>query len=505
MKHYPGQKADVLNKDHKKQTEKTFGQEQEQCTEMYISSCRRKNMLTIPAVCALVKNRLFPSSLQWLNLVLFSAVLYFAWGETDETLRYTNVGSWVVWTIWWPLVIGATLFAGRIWCTMCHLRLVSDCFSGIGLNLDPPKVLEKHGIPVTLTMMVGLIILHSSVVSYDVHHIPHFTAIYLVILLIYAVAIGVVFKKGSFCRLFCPLVAFLGPYSQLSPTELRIQELGPCLKGGISDKKPCIRSCSNGILIPEQNSNESCILCFSCVKICPNDNIRFSFRPFLSDLLQCTNRSWVPAVVPVLLLGIIFQELGEEWDVFESLTLFLPKWISGHGIPETILGGYMWLETLWVNVVLPLLILLSAGTIARAFSPGRRISVMSHVKLYSVALLPMVFCMHLAKLLKNFNGKLGYVAYVFSDPLGHETAAAIKAGTLALPLPFFVTDRAMGHILIALVCCGVCASIYAMVRIADSAYPDEFKTGTLTVAPFVALFVILGIGFLLTIYNWLIV
>jgi|GEM_PF-1862988 len=464
---------------------------------------RRNNFLKIRVVSSIVRSNLFPSSMRWFNLMVMSGLIYFAWGANEASLRYTNLSSWVVWVIWWPFVVGATFFAGRLWCTMCHLRLVSDWFSAIGFKLTPPKWFERYGSSVTLTMVAGLIVLHSSVVSYGIHRIPRYTALYLVILIAYAMAVSLVFKKGTFCKLFCPLVSFFGPYSQLSPTELRSRDLGTCLKCGSNQKKKmCLRSCTNDMMMQMRNSNENCMLCFQCVKHCPNKNIRFSFRGFLADLWQNNNRSWASVLAGIIILGVIFQELGEEWETFEALTLALPGWLAGLGVPETILGGYMWLETLCVNIILPTALLGAAGAVA--WGLARRGTIFTYIKLYGVALLPLVFSAHFSKLIKKFNEKLGYAPHVFSDPFGRETAAAIEAGTLAKPLPFFVSNDTMGWILLLLVTCGICASIYASIRIARNAYPNEAGTAAITATPFIALYLACGWGFLMTISHWLI-
>jgi hypothetical protein len=204
-----------------------------------------------------------------------------------------------------------------------------------------------------------------------------------------------------------------------------------------------------------------------------------------------------------IILGIIFQELGEQWEVFEAVTLAAPQWLYSLAIPETIFGGYLWLETLFVNVAMPLLLVGLAGAIS--WAAVRRGSIMTYVKLYGVALLPLVFSTHFAKLIKIFNEKIGYATHVFADPFGNKTAAAIQAQTLETPAPFFVSNETMGWLLLGLVCAGIFASIYSSLRIARNAYPKANGTAAATVAPFIALYFICGVSFLMTIYHWLII
>lgn len=240
---------------------------------------RKTDLSNLPFFELMLKNKVFIKGLQFFNLIVLSALIYYSWGLTGEATRYTNLGSWVVWVIWWPFVIGSALLAGRLWCTMCHLRLISDWCSSIGAQKDIPPYLKHNFGSVSLIMLFGLVVLHSSVVSFDVHHIPHYTAIYLLILVAYAMLVSFIFKKGSFCKLFCPLVSFFSPYSLFSPTELRSGNKSQCYKcHHEGTERRCLENCPNDIIMQKQISNDTCLLCFQCVNSCENYNIRLNLR-----------------------------------------------------------------------------------------------------------------------------------------------------------------------------------------------------------------------------------
>jgi len=458
----------------------------------------RNNLLGIKFIREIVKSKLFPSALQVINLVMFLLLLIpLGWGVADKALRYTNFTSFMVWVIWWPTIVFAVLFAARAWCTTCHLRLIAKYVGRIGLQLKVPNFIKKYGTTITLLMLLGLFFLHSSVVSYHVNHFGGLTAWYLIILLGYTIIVSLIFKKGTFCKSMCPLVAFLGPYSRMSPTELRSADKETCRN---CKAKECIKNCTNNLYMGNLNNNEGCLLCFECVTNCPNDNIRFSFRPFLKDLWHTTKRSLAPAVAVVVLLGIIFEEVGEEWEIVDKATLAVPEALINLGIPGEILGGYHYLPSIWINLLFPLAIVGITALIAKALA--RKGSIVEYIEIYALGFVPLLFSLHLTKHWHKFNEKLGYLPYVLNDLSGVNTAAQISAKTLATPGPAFMPKTIEGWFLMALVASGLIASLYVVYKISKRSFEDEPSTGTKSMIPFFITISLTGIVFLLTIYNW---
>jgi len=248
------------------------------------------------------------------------------------------------------------------------------------------------------------------------------------------------------------------------------------------------------------DNNEGCLLCFECVKNCPEDNIRFSFRPFLTDLWYSTKRSLALALVIIILLGIIFEEVGEEWEVIEKATLVVPEALINLGIPGEIFGGYLYLELIWLNFLFPLAIVGITALIARALA-GKG-SIIGYIKTYALGFVPLIFSLHLAKHWHKFNGKLGYLPYVLNDSSGVTTAAEISTKTLAKPGPVFMSETIEGWFLMALATTGLIASLYVIYKISKTSFEDEPSIGTRSAIPFYLTILLCGIVFLLTIYNW---
>lgn len=456
-----------------------------------------KNMLQIDAVNRFVKSRSFPLVFQILNMAMIVFLIVSGWGITDESFRYTSITSFVVWVLWWPGIIFMGLFAARFWCTVCHLRLLAKYTGKVGFQFRVPPSVTRYGATVTVLIALGMFFLHSTVESYEVDHIAHLTAQYLTILIAFAVLVSFFFREGTFCKSLCPLVGFLGPYAKLSPTELRASNRALCLK---CTSKACQKQCSNNLYMGNLDNNEGCLLCFDCVKACPEDNIRFSFRPFLYDLWNARRKSAASALVVVLLLGIIFEEVGEEWDVVHRALTFVPSVIVQYaGLPERILGHYHWLESLWVNILFPLLVVSVAALFSRPVTG--KISALQYGKTYSIGLIPLLFSVHVAKHWHTFNSKFGYIEQVTSNVSANLTTSRMV--TEFKPASTFMPSSTEGMFMLAMVLAGTISSLFVIHKLSQKAFDMPRRHRLQSAVPFYLLTSMIGTVFLLTMYHWL--
>ena len=455
----------------------------------------KNNLLNNRFINPAVKSSFFPAVFQFLNLAFFIILVLVGLGVTDEAFRYTNLSSFVVWVIWWPMVVIVALFAGRAWCTICHLKPVGDWINRVGFQWKPPRFLYRSGTSLSLIAVVGMFVLHSSVVSYEVNHLAHLTAWYLIFLFAYCVLIALFFEKGAFCRAFCPLIGFFDLYTRLSPTELRVVDKEVCQACDV--KKECVAKCPANLYLKTVNSNEGCLLCFDCVKNCSRDNIRFSIRPFFKDLWDKEQKRFTAALAVILLLGIIFEEVGEEWAALESVVTYIPKaaidFIGGDGV---ILGGYHWLESLWLNLALPFCIIGFTAVVAKLIAKER--SVFSYLTLYSVGFIPLLFSLHVVKHWHKLNGKLGYISNVIKDPSGVKLASAASTNATPIPEPVFMSPSTELFTAMLLVMIGLLASLYVVYKISQN-FLKESKSAI----PFAATLSMVGCVFLFLIYHWL--
>jgi len=142
------------------------------------------------------------------------------------------------------------LFTARLWCSMCHLKLIADTSDRFGLHLKVPEKIRKFGPTMGIGMFI-VFILHSSVTSYEVDKFAHLTTIYLIILMAYTVLIALIFERHAFCKYFCPLIGFLSNYTRCCPTELRPKDSAKCKT---CKAKECIKHCASKLYMGSMDS-----------------------------------------------------------------------------------------------------------------------------------------------------------------------------------------------------------------------------------------------------------
>lgn len=446
--------------------------------------------------------------LRFLNLVAVVVIIYFGIEITEKAAADTNINS-IIWFIWWPFIAFQVIFAARLWCTMCHLRLIADTFDRFGLRLKVPQWVIKYGTTIPVFAIMAIFVLHATVASYEVNHFAHLTAIYLIVLAVYAASVGLLFERHTFCKYFCPLIGVLGNYTRVSPTELRSADGEICRQ---CRDKECIKNCQNKLYMGtmDDQQQENCLLCMRCVKHCSKNNIRFSFRPFLKGLWNSPKRTISGTLAVSVMLGILIGEVGEEWEVVDKFILTVPAFLGDLTGFERILSisaeqGFLIWESIWLFIIQPLIILGICGAAAWVFA-GKR-SAVEYIKIYALGFIPLILSLHISKLFINFNKGLPYLPYIASDPSGVATAHAIASGTLAKPpSAFFVSGSLEGWLLVAFVAVfGLIGSLYVTWKISKTNFVDNPGDGLKSAIPFFLMIIFVGIIFMLTIYNWRIV
>lgn len=79
---------------------------------------------------------------------------------------------------------------------------------------------------------------------------------------------GAVLTYRPFCRVFCPLGAFLGLFNRFS--LFRLSTSSSC-----NDCGRCIKACPAELQLPRQQNSAECIRCLECVRTCPAKAMRF--------------------------------------------------------------------------------------------------------------------------------------------------------------------------------------------------------------------------------------
>ncbi len=372
------------------------------------------------------KNHLFLIVSQFVTLLVFVLLIYGAIGITTNNknfaiiLRNTNLSNLLVWSYWWPLIIASAILFGRFWCSICPMELITSFFGKIGLRKKPNKLL-KSGWIITLFYAIILII---GIHTMAIHRIPQYMAIYMLILFAIAVIAGLIWEKRTFCTYICPIGYLLGLYSMLSFKKLRVMDAGVCNN---CKTKDCIskanhyklvgRSCTSELYPAKIKDNRSCILCGQCYKSCTKNNIAIQKQKFAADLFTNIKLTWAEISFFIIVSGFVVYEILSEWKVTKKIVMAIPDWINHSLNIQSNISGTI--KAIVLFVVLPVFFYMVLALLKKIVA--KETWLQSFTQLV-IAILPITASMHLFKALLKTTSRIPYWDFVFSDPMGVETA-----------------------------------------------------------------------------------
>ena len=397
------------------------------------------NMLKIKCIGGLFRARWFPIVPQLVMLAIFVLLVAGGLGVTTNDpdftyfLRSTNLSNLIVWSYWWPVIIIAAIFLGRLWCMVCPVELITYWAGRIGLRQQVPGILKSGWVVTIFYTLIWIVGVHTLAVN----RIPRQMALYMLMLIILAVDISLIFRKRAFCSYVCPVGHLLGLYALISPFEWRADDLSVCKS---CKTKDCVvkknhyrltrRSCTSNLYPATIRDNRDCLLCTQCLKTCPYENIRFSIRRPFADFFTAVNLR--PAEVGFILLvsGFVVYEILSEWSTSLAILTWVPdRFTYALGITGSMAN---FVSATILFVVLPALVLLVVAALAKLASGRKAAPFGATVKTFALLLLPTIAGAHIIKSILRMSSRIPYWRGALSDPKGIETAQRIVAGTLVL-------------------------------------------------------------------------
>jgi len=463
------------------------------------------NLLKIKYIGALFKARWFPIVPQLFMLAVFVLLVAGGLGVTADDpdfvyfLRSTNLSNLIVWSYWWPVIIIAAIFFGRLWCMVCPVELITYWAGRIGLRQQVPGILKSGWVVTIFYTLIWIVGVHTLAVN----RIPHQMALYMLMLIILAVDISLIFRKRAFCSYVCPVGHLLGLYALMSPFEWRADDQSVCKS---CKTKDCVvkknhyrltgRSCTSNLYPATIRDNRDCLLCTQCLKSCPYDNLRFSVRRPLADFFTAVNLR--PAEVGFILLvgGFVVYEILSEWSVSLAILTWLPyRCTDALGITGSMAN---FVSAIIMFIVFPALVLLAVASLGRLASGRKAAPLGATVETFALLLLPTVAGVHIIKSILKMSSRIPYWRGALSDPKGIETAQRIVAGTLVLDKSVTnALDPAVSFAAAVVLLVALAATVYIFRR---SAVVQKHNTGVKAV---LFLFVLAYWGiFGLTIFRW---
>ena len=279
----------------------------------------RFNLLNrYPNLRKLFRSKWYPDRINyWFTFPIFAfivAVLFLAPQNRQE-----NFALNVFWAWWWPLILIAFPFVGRLWCAFCPFMIYGEITQKISLYLFPRELkkwprqtADKYG-GWFLFILFALILIWEEL--WDLNNTAYLSAWLLLLITSGAIICSLIFERRFWCRYLCPIGGMNGMFAKLSITELRAQQgtcsaecsTYQCYKGGPAKEEGME---TNGCPLyshPAQlEENKDCVLCMTCLKACPHRSVEFNIRPPGIELWTSHTPKTYEVALLFLLLNLVF-------------------------------------------------------------------------------------------------------------------------------------------------------------------------------------------------------
>lgn len=264
------------------------------------------------------------------------------------------------WAWWWPLILIAFPFVGRVWCAFCPFMIYGEVAQTLSLKVWPRQLLSWPRAEADrwggwfLFGLFALIFLWEEL--WDLQNVAYLSACLLLLITAGAVIFSLLFERRFWCRYLCPIGGMNGLYAKLAMIELRAQQgicsatctTYQCYKGGPQKGEGLETEGCPVYSHPAQlQDNRDCVLCMTCLKACPHRSVELNLRPPGIELWTTHKATWHEVCLLFLLFGGILL----------------------HRLPElsVLIGSDLLLQPFGLHAAVSILVLLVPGAIAFLF------------------------------------------------------------------------------------------------------------------------------------------
>ncbi|MEC1743336.1 4Fe-4S binding protein [Schinkia azotoformans] len=407
---------------------------------------RTNNILNYPLVKKFMISKWYPGIFQWITLVVFSVIVYQLVAGTVSS--HDNFGTTMTWVLWWPLIPIMFLVLGRFWCAICPFGKLSDLVRKFAGSERPmPKFLKKYGI--WLIDLFFILITWSDHI-WGIVGSPRGSGYLLLILTTMVVGTSILYERRTFCKTLCFLGGLAGNYSRAGMLELRGTpdickscKTQSCFKG--SEKA---EGCPMFQYVRTMDSSAECNLCANCIKSCPNDSIRVSFRKPTSELWGIKKPKLEHTVLAAVIMGIVFVQNITMLSVWQDILKAISKITGTTAYPVNFTVAFI------ISMIIPVAMLWITSLLVS--NKKNMQSVKEYFVKFGYAIIPLDLAGHIAHNLFHIltEGKA----------IGYNTLALfgmkMQAGDLAFTSTF--TVQVLQFIIIGLGFFGSAYTVYKM-------------------------------------------
>ncbi len=233
--------------------------------------------------------------------------------------RDANIALNLFWAWWWPLILLAFPFVGRLWCAYCPFMIYGELVQTLSLKVFPrqlqtwPRQQAERWGGWFLFGLFALILLWEEL--WNLENVAYLSACLLLLITAGAIIFSLLFERRFWCRYLCPIGGMNGLFAKLSMVELRAQQgicsatctTYQCYKGGPQKGEGLETGGCPVYSHPAQlQDNRDCVLCMTCLKACPHRSVELNLRPPGIELWTTHTPTYSEVSLLFLLLGAVF-------------------------------------------------------------------------------------------------------------------------------------------------------------------------------------------------------
>jgi transcriptional regulator with PAS, ATPase and Fis domain/polyferredoxin len=362
------------------------------------------NLLQLEQVSNFFRHDLYPVGIQVLTGGFFSMIFLLAFlGNQNPD---ANVTLLLVWALWWPMLAISWFFGARIWCSICPMGAVNDLLNKFcSLKKKVPKFIRNNSMYFS---GLGLALIIYVEASSNMVNSPMATGFLLLSIAVFAILSGFLYERRVWCRYLCPLGRLAAIFSGCSVIEWRSNssicnstcKTNACYKGNEE-----VAGCPLYQGPFSLYSNQDCILCGNCVKICENASPAFNLRIPGHELWASLKPEKVTSIfVPIILGTQVFRGL-EHTAISHALEAALHSTWAAFAVLLIVATG---ISFLFVKL---------AGDVS--FGPLKN-NALSKGDLFIHSIIPLSFCFEIGYQLKPLFERLGHFLPVFGRQFGFD-------------------------------------------------------------------------------------
>ena len=362
------------------------------------------NLLKLDQVRDFFSSKFYPVGIQVLTAAFFSLIFLFAFMGSQSP--NSNITLLLVWALWWPMLAISWFFGARIWCSICPMGAVNDLLNKFcSMKKKVPKFIRDNSMYLSAAGLALIIYVEA---SSGMIYSPKATGFLLVTILGCAIVSGILYERRVWCRYLCPLGRLAATFSGCSVIEWRSNSSicnSTCTTNACYKGNEKVAGCPLYQGPFSLQSNQDCILCGNCVKICENASPTFNIRIPGHELWAALKPEKINSFfVPVILGTQIFRGL-EHTALTQSLKANLYSTWDAFAL------------LLVMATIFSFLFVRLSGIMT--FGPLKN-SILNKGDLFINGLIPLAFGFEIGYQFKPFLERLGHFMPVFGHQFGFD-------------------------------------------------------------------------------------